>query len=140
MNTSQFLLSNWQGLGLVWAISNSFVYTTLLVWAFPQSHRLNLNYSSKSFLLLAFCFVFVCMVDQTQMCSSSISLSRLLQGIICIIERLKGETLEPWITGGRKLEEGPDLTFLLSTIWARTVLKTILRNYAILTYFKGIEK
>ena len=33
----------------------------------------------------------------------SISPLRLFQGIICNIERLKGGTLKPWITGGPKL-------------------------------------
>ena len=100
MNTWEFHLSNWQGVGPVWVISVSFVYTGLLVLAFPQSHRLNLNYCSKFSLLLAFSFLFVCMVDQTQMCPLSFSPSGLLQGIKYNIERLKGGTLEPWITRG----------------------------------------
>ena len=100
MNTWEFHLSNWQGVGPVWVISVSFVYTGLLVLAFPQSHRHNLNYCSKFSLLLAFSFLFVCMVDQTQMCPLSFSPSGLLQGIKYNIERLKGGTLEPWITRG----------------------------------------
>ena len=54
MNTWQFNLSNWQWVGLMWAISISFAYTGLLVWAFPQSHKLNLTYCVKSSLLIAF--------------------------------------------------------------------------------------
>ena len=73
MNTWQFHLSNWQGVGPVWAMSISFVYTGLLVGAFSQSHKLNLTYCLKSSPLLAFCFLLVCMVDQTLMCFSSIS-------------------------------------------------------------------
>ena len=72
-------------MGPVWAISVSFVYTGLLVWAFLQSHKLNLTYCLKSSLLLAFCFLFVCMVDQTQMYPSSISPLGLFQRIICSI-------------------------------------------------------
>ena len=34
----------------------------------PTVTQLNFTYSSKSSLLLAFCFLFVCMVDPTQMC------------------------------------------------------------------------
>ena len=73
INTRQFHLSNCQKVGPVYTISISFVYTELLVRAIPQSHRLNLTYCSKSSLLLTFCFLFVCMVDQAQMCPSSIS-------------------------------------------------------------------
>ena len=54
MNTRQFYLLNWQEVGHVWVISVSFVYSALLVWAFPASS-----------LLLAFYFPFVYMVDQT---------------------------------------------------------------------------
>ena len=101
-NTWQFHLSNWQDMGLMWAIS--FVYSELLVWAFPQSHRLNLSYYLKSSLLLAFCFLLACVVDQTQMCPSSISPLGIFQGIICNIGRFKrkeeGRVLESWITGG----------------------------------------
>ena len=93
------------GMGPMWGISVSFLYTGLLVWAFPKS-QLNLAYGSKSFLVLAFCFLFVCMTDPTQMYPSSISPLGLFQGIICNIERLKSGTLEPCITGGPKLEGG----------------------------------
>ena len=55
----------------------------------------NLTYCLKSSLLLSFCFLFLCMVDQTQMCPSSILLLGLFRGIICNIEGLKGGTLEP---------------------------------------------
>ena len=40
-----------------------------------------LIYCLKSSLLLAFCFLFVCMVDQTQMCPSCMSALGLFQGI-----------------------------------------------------------
>ena len=69
----------------VWATSVSFVYTRLLVRAFLQSSMLNLIYCLKSSLQLAFCFLFVCMVNQTQMYLSSISPLWLFQVIICNI-------------------------------------------------------
>ena len=47
-------------------------YTRLLVRAFLQSHKLNLTYCSISCLLLAFCFLYVCIVDQNQMYLSPI--------------------------------------------------------------------
>ena len=58
----------------------------------------------KSSLLLAFCFLFVCMVDPTRLCPSSTAPLGLFQGIICNIERLKRGPLEPWITGGPDLK------------------------------------
>ena len=100
MNIWQFHLLAWQGLGCGWAIFISFIYTELLVWAFSQSYSLNLTYCLKSSFLHAFCFLLVSMVDQTQMCPSSILSLGLFQGIICNIEGLKGGILEPWITGG----------------------------------------
>ena len=110
MNTWQFHLSNWQGVAPVWTTSISFIYTGLLVWALPQSQRLNLIYCLKTYLLLAFCFLFVCMMDQTQMCPSSISPVRLFLGDHMFnTERLKADTLEPWITWVPKLEEEPNL-------------------------------
>ena len=96
MNNWQFNLSNWQAVGPVWAISISSVY----------SHKVNLTYWLKSSLLLGFCFLFVCMVNQTQMYPSSVSPSRQFQRIICNIERLEGGTLEPWITWGTLIGEG----------------------------------
>ena len=58
MNTTwQFHLLNWQRVGPMRVIFLSFVYTGLLVWAFLQSHKLNLTYCFKSSLLLAFCSV-----------------------------------------------------------------------------------
>ena len=50
-----------------------FVYTGLLVSAFQQSHKLIVTYCLTSSLLLAFCFLFVCVVDHTLMYPSSIS-------------------------------------------------------------------
>ena len=82
----------------------SFVYSTLLVWAFSQWHRFSLTYYSKFYLLLAFCFLFVSMVEQIQMFPLSIPPLGLFKGIICNVERLKEGTLEPWITGRPKLE------------------------------------
>ena len=82
MNIWQFNMLNWQGVGPVRAISISFVYTRLLVSPFPLSHKLNLTYCLKSSLLLAFLFLFVCMINKTQMYPSSISPLALLQGII----------------------------------------------------------
>ena len=45
-------------MGPMWTIFVSFVYTGLLVRAFPYLHRLNLTYYSKSFRYLHFTFVF----------------------------------------------------------------------------------
>ena len=95
---------NLPGVGPMWAFSVSFVYTVLLVWAFPQLHKLNLSYCLKSSLLLVFCFLFVCVVDQTHVYPSCVLLLRLFRGIICNIERLKGGKLEPRITGGTWFE------------------------------------
>ena len=85
MNTWEFHLLNWLGVHLMWVISFSFVYIGLLVWTFLQSHKLNLTYCLKSSLLLAFCFLFVCMVDQTQIYPSSISPLGLFQVILYVI-------------------------------------------------------
>ena len=63
--------------------------TCLSIWAFPQLQKLNLTYCLKSSLLLAFCLLFVCMVAQTQMYSSSISPLELFQRIICNIHSVK---------------------------------------------------
>lgn len=41
-----------------------FFYTGLLARASPKLHRLNLTYRSKSFPLLGFCLLFICMTDQ----------------------------------------------------------------------------
>ena len=49
--------------------------------------------------LLAFCFLFVCMVDQTQLCHSSISLLGLSQEIIYNIQRLIGGPWSPELLG-----------------------------------------
>ena len=78
-------------------ISVSFVYTGLLVRAFPHLHRLNLTYYSKPSAPLAFWFLIICMIDPTEICLSPISLEllELFQGIVCNNERLKGEKLEP---------------------------------------------
>ena len=54
--------------GLVWAISASFIYTGRLIRAFSHLQTLNLTYCSKSSLLLAFCFWFNCMTNLTQIC------------------------------------------------------------------------
>ena len=74
----------------MWAIFVSFVYTGLLVRAFSHLHILNFTHHSKSYLLLAFCFLFVCMTGLTEICLSLIALLELFQGITCNIERLKG--------------------------------------------------
>ena len=47
-----------------------------------------------SSLLLAFCFLFICVVDQTQMYSSSISPLGLFQEIVCNIH---GVNLPPYL-------------------------------------------
>ena len=104
INTLQFHLLNWQGLGPVWVISISVVYTRLLVWAFPQLLKLNLTYCLKSSLSLACCFLFVYLIDQTQIYPLSIWLLALFQGIICNIEILKREPWSPESLGGPKLK------------------------------------
>ena len=86
-------------MGPVWITSVSFVYTGLLIWVFSQLQKLNLTYCLKLSLLLAFCFLLVCMVNQTQMYLSSISPLELFWWIICNIERLKsgeGGALNYW--------------------------------------------
>ena len=65
LNTCQFHSLNWQGVHPVWAIFISFVYRGLLVWAFLESHMINLIYYFKSSLSVV--------LDQTQMHHSSIS-------------------------------------------------------------------
>ena len=94
---------NWSGLYSLWAISLSFVYTRLLVRAFPHLHKLNLTYHSKSSMLLAFCFLFICIIHPTQICLSSILLEllQLFQGIVCNNERLKGGNWTHELLGGR---------------------------------------
>ena len=80
------------------------MYTGLLVWAllkitlFHSHTGFNLTYCLKS-LLFASCFLFVCIFDQTQMCSLSISPLGLFQRIICNTERLKGEPWSPELLG-----------------------------------------
>ena len=100
-----FHLLSWQVVSSVWAISIFFVNTGLLVWAIPQSHRLNLTCCFKSCQLLAFCFLLVCMVDQTQIFPSSISPLGLFQRI-CNFERQKGGTLEPFEKRGGGARRG----------------------------------
>ena len=74
MNTCQFHLSNWQGLGPVWAISINLVCLhRITCLSIPQSLRLNLTYCLKPSPSLVFLFLLVCMVDESQMCPSSIS-------------------------------------------------------------------
>ena len=77
--------------GLMSAIWISSLYTRLLVWAFPQSHELILLFEIFPVTCI-FCFLFICMVDETQMYPSSISPLGLFQGIICNIDRMKGGT------------------------------------------------
>ena len=51
----------------VWTVLVSFVYAGLLVWAFIESHKINLTHCFNSSMLLVLCCLFVCIVDQTQM-------------------------------------------------------------------------
>ena len=107
--------------GTLWVISTSFVYTGRLIRVFPHLKTLNLTYWSKCSLLLAFCFLFNCMINLTQICMTPWNSSNgkmddilpleLLQGIIRNIERPKEGTL--LLGEGHKLEgnlvlkEGP---------------------------------
>ena len=89
MNKWQFHLLNWQDVGLGVGHLCILLFTVFFVWAYPQSHRLDLTCCSKYSLLLAFFFVFVC-VYQSQMRFLSVSTLLLFQGIICNVERQKG--------------------------------------------------
>ena len=110
MNTFQFYLWNWQGISPVLAITVFvFVYTGLLVWAFPQSHRFNLTYSSKASLILR--FYFFCMIYPTWICFSSILPLGLFKGIICNVERLKGGPWSPELLVGN-LDQRGDLIWM----------------------------
>ena len=75
----------------MWTISISFVYIELLAEAFSESHRLKFTYCLKSLLSLAFHFLLVCMVDHT----------KILEDLICNIERLKGEPWSSDLPGGQ---------------------------------------
>ena len=86
-----------------------YLHRITCAWAFPQLHNLNLTYCLKSSLSLTFCFLFVCMVDQTQMQLSSISPLGLFEVIICNVERLKGGPWSSELLGEPKLEVEPDL-------------------------------
>ena len=68
MNTWQFHLPIWYRIGLVWAISGSFIYSGLLIRAFPHLQTINLTYCTKSSLLLAFCILFNCITNLNQIC------------------------------------------------------------------------
>ena len=122
MNILQIYLLNWQGVGPLWVICIPFAYTELPVWAFPQSHRINLTYCLKFSLLLTFRLLLVCMIDQTQTFPSSILPLGLFQGIIYNIERLKGGTLESWITGWSWFERGNLIPLFppwnVSSVWS----------------------
>ena len=75
-----------------------FVYTRLLVWAFPLLLKLNLTYclNLPCYLHFAFClFVWLIKLKFTFHLSYHEGCFR---GIICSIERQIGGTLEPWIT------------------------------------------
>ena len=100
MNTLLFHLSNWWGLGPIWVFCLSFVYTWLLLWAFPQSSHADLIFliawNLPCYLHFAFCF-FYCWFNSNV--PSSISSLNCLTGSYNT-ERLEGGNLEPWITRG----------------------------------------
>ena len=91
-----------EGLGPVWVISVSFVYTGLK--PFPKPHKLNFIYCLKFSLLLAFCFLFGWSNPNVP---SSISPLGMFQGIICNIERLRGGPWSPEFLDRPKLEGRP---------------------------------
>ena len=106
MNTSQLHLFNWQGLGLMRVISISFVYTGLLVRAFPQSTTLVVLIAGNLPCYLHFAF---CLYGWSNSNLALMYLSnRTVSEIIYNIKRLKGSTLEPCIAGELKLEGGLD--------------------------------
>ena len=128
MNAWQFHLSNWQGFGLVQTIYISFVYTELLAWAFPQSHRLNIIVGNLpvTCILLSGCLY---NWSNSNVSPSSCSPLGLFQGIIFNIERLKWGTLEPLITGGPDLKLGDLRLKLGSTMVALFLINVfILEN------------
>ena len=124
MSTLQFHLLNWQGVGPKWAISFFFVYTGLFVQVYPQSHKLNLIYCLKCSLILGFCSLFLCMVDQIQMYPSSISPLGLFQVIICNAESLEGGTLEPLISREAWFERRGPMTSLhtMHMVWIKKAI------------------
>ena len=82
-----------------WVSSGPSLLLLFKVEDFPHLQMLNLTYCSKSSLLLAFCFLFNCMTNLTQICMIPWNSSNgkmddilpleLLQGIIHHIERKK---------------------------------------------------
>ena len=107
MNIWQFHFLSWWGVGPMQSISIFFFFffnTKLLVWAFPQSHRLNFTYCLKSFLLLA------CVNGWANSNMFFIHLTiRTVSGDRSNIERLKGGPWSPELWGRPKLEGGSDL-------------------------------
>ena len=96
MKTWQFKLLNSQGVGPVWTISVSFVYTGLLIWVFSVAKSLILliAWNSPCYLHFVFC-LFLWLIKLK--CTPHSPLE-LFWGIICNVERLKKRNLEPWIT------------------------------------------
>ena len=105
MDTWQVHLSNWQVMGPALVISVSFINMGSFVWAFIRSYKLSYTYCLKYSLLLAFCFLFFCMVDQSQIYPLPISPLGLFQGIIYNIH-----SVAPLFIGGwdfwKIIEEG----------------------------------
>ena len=94
MSTWQFHLLNWQGVCPVWTILVSFVYAGSLVWAFLQSHKINLTYCFKSSLLLESKILSVCLYNWSNSnVPPSISPLGLLQEIICSVHSVSSPYL-----------------------------------------------
>ena len=108
MNTWQFHLSNCQGLGPVSTFFVSFVYTVLLVWAFPQLHRLDLYcLILPCYLHFAFC-LFVWLI-KLKCASHPFHHQDCFRGSYAKLKDWKGEPWSPGVLGRPELVGGPNL-------------------------------
>ena len=129
MNTWQFHLWNKQGVGPMWTISISFLFTVNHLSEHSHSHTgliLLIVWNLHCYLHFAFC-LFVWLIKLK--CLSSISPLGLFQGIIHNIEGLKGGTLKSWITGVTCTKRGnsdpssyPDLFFSCLLRYVHTII------------------
>ena len=68
-------------------------------------------------MLLASCFLVVCIIDPTQICISPISLEllQLFQRFVCNNKRLKGGNWRHELLGERKIRAGPQTPLYIMT-------------------------